>query len=68
MTSATSGAWISQSCRATLYESGSFRHVAGVSIFWETPIGPMRLNWSKALEKEVQDIDQNFEFTISTEF
>ena len=52
----------------TLYESGSFRHVAGVSIFWETPIGPMRLNWSKALEKEVQDIDQNFEFTISTEF
>ncbi len=52
----------------TFYESGSFRHVAGVSIFWETPIGPMRLNWSKALEKEVQDIDQNFEFTISTEF
>ena len=52
----------------TLYESGSFRYVAGVSIFWETPIGPMRLNWSKALEKEVQDIDQNFEFTISTEF
>lgn len=52
----------------THYESGSFRHVAGVSIFWETPIGPMRLNWSKALEKEVQDIDQNFEFTISTEF
>jgi outer membrane protein insertion porin family len=42
--------------------------VAGVSIFWETPIGPMRLNWSKALEKEVQDIDQNFEFTVSTEF
>ena len=52
----------------TFYESGSFRHVAGVSIFWETPIGPMRLNWSKALKKEDHDIDQNFEFTISTEF
>ena len=52
----------------TLYESGSFRHVAGISVFWVTPIGPMRLNWSKALEKEVQDKDQSFEFTISTEF
>ena len=52
----------------TFYESGSFRHVAGVSIFWETPIGQMRLNWSKALKKEDHDIDQNFEFTISTEF
>jgi len=52
----------------TFYESGSFSHVAGVSIFWETPIGPMRLNWSKALKKEDHDIDQNFEFTISTEF
>ncbi|MCV2892150.1 outer membrane protein assembly factor BamA [Lentibacter sp. XHP0401] len=52
----------------TIYESGSFRHVAGVSIFWKTPVGPMRLNWSKALEKEEQDDEQSFEFTISTEF
>ena len=52
----------------TLYESGSFRHTAGVSIFWTTPVGPMRLNWSKALEKEEFDEEQTFEFTISTEF
>lgn len=52
----------------TLYESGSWRHVAGISVFWDTPIGPLRLNWSKAIEKEAQDKEQSFEFTISTEF
>lgn len=51
-----------------LYESGSFRHVVGVSVFWETPIGPLRMNWSKALKKEARDKEQQFEFTISTEF
>ncbi|UYV39556.1 outer membrane protein assembly factor BamA [Rhodobacteraceae bacterium D3-12] len=46
----------------------SLRHVAGVSIFWTTPIGPLRLNFSRALKKETYDIEQNFEFTIRTEF
>ncbi len=52
----------------TLYESGSARHVIGVSLFWETPIGPLRMNYSKALKKETFDKEQQFEFTISSEF
>ncbi|OAN71405.1 outer membrane protein assembly factor BamA [Sulfitobacter sp. EhC04] len=49
-------------------ESGSFRHVVGVSLFWETPVGPLQFNFSKALKKEVFDKEQSFEFTLRTEF
>ncbi len=44
------------------------RAVAGLSVFWSTPIGPLRFNFSKALVKEDYDIEQPFEFTISTKF
>ncbi len=46
----------------------SLRHVVGVSLFWETPIGPLRFNFSEALVKESFDKERNFEFTIRTEF
>ena len=50
-------------------QSGAdLRHVAGVSIFWTTPIGPLRFNWSKALKKETYDKEQQFDLTISTSF
>ncbi len=44
------------------------RAVAGLSLFWTTPIGPLRFNFSKALVKEDYDREQPFEFTISTKF
>jgi len=49
-------------------ESGSFRHVIGFSIFWDTAIGPLRLNFSNALKKEDFDEEQTFDLTISTTF
>ena len=49
-------------------ESGSFRHVIGVSILWDTPIGPLRFNFSEALQKEVFDKEEKFDLTISTRF
>lgn len=51
-----------------LYEDRSWRHVVGLSIFWNTPIGPLRFNFSKALEKEDRDDEQKFDVTISTRF
>ncbi len=51
-----------------LYEDGAWRHVVGASLFWQTPIGPLRFNFSKALKKETQDLDRLFELTISTSF
>jgi outer membrane protein insertion porin family len=49
-------------------ESGSARHVIGVSILWDTPIGPLRFNFSEALQKETFDKEQQFDLTISTQF
>lgn len=45
-----------------------FRSVAGLSIFWTTPVGPLRFNFTQPLD--VQDIDEtkSFDVTISTSF
>lgn len=44
------------------------RAAVGASIFWTTPIGPLRFNFSKAVRKEDYDLDQNFDLTIQTRF
>lgn len=44
------------------------RSSIGVSIFWDTPVGPLRFNFSKALQKEDYDKEQTFDLTISTKF
>ncbi|MEP5632916.1 MAG: outer membrane protein assembly factor BamA [Tateyamaria sp.] len=49
-------------------EGGSFRHVIGFSIFWDTAVGPLRLNFTNALVKEDFDEEQTFDLTISTTF
>ena len=49
-------------------EDGSFRHVIGVSVFWETPLGPLQFNVSEALKKEDFDKEQSFEITLRTRF
>ncbi|MCK4713742.1 MAG: BamA/TamA family outer membrane protein, partial [Marinosulfonomonas sp.] len=45
-----------------------WRSAIGVSILWTTGIGPLRFNFSKALQKEAYDIDRSFELTIQTRF
>ncbi|MFK7937853.1 MAG: outer membrane protein assembly factor BamA [Roseovarius sp.] len=44
------------------------RHVVGVSVFWESPFGPLRMNFSQALKKEPGDIEQVFDLTVRTQF
>lgn len=51
-----------------LYESGSARQVVGLSLFWKTPVGPLRFNWTHALKKEAFDKEQTFDLSISTNF
>lgn len=48
-------------------ESGSFRHVIGVSIYWDTPLGPLQFNISDAIKKETYDREQKFEVTLQTQ-
>ncbi|MEM6588591.1 MAG: outer membrane protein assembly factor BamA [Pseudomonadota bacterium] len=44
------------------------RHVVGVSLFWESPFGPLRLDLSNALKKEPGDIEREFDFSVRTDF
>ncbi|RPE71472.1 Beta-barrel assembly machine subunit BamA [Pacificibacter maritimus] len=49
-------------------EDISWRTVVGASVFLKTPIGPLRFNFTKALNKEDYDVEQNFDLTIATQF
>jgi len=44
------------------------RHVIGVSVFWSSPFGPLRMNFSNALQSEPGDIEQNFNLTVRSNF
>ncbi len=44
------------------------RATIGLSVFWTTPIGPLRFNFSRAVKKEDYDKEQTFDLTISTKF
>ncbi|MBU2993210.1 outer membrane protein assembly factor BamA [Octadecabacter sp. 1_MG-2023] len=50
------------------YDDFTPRTIAGVSIFWDTPIGPLRFNWTEPLDVQPNDVTKQFDVTISTEF
>jgi outer membrane protein insertion porin family len=51
-----------------LYDDFTLRAVVGVSIFWNTPIGPLRFNFTDAVKKAEHDVEQSFDLTVSTSF
>lgn len=51
-----------------LYNDYTARTVAGVSLFWRTPLGPLRFNFSEPIDMQSEDIAKNFDVTISTSF
>ncbi len=53
---------------STVDDSFKPRASVGLSVFWTTPIGPLRFNFSHALKKEELDEEQSFDLTISTKF
>jgi len=44
------------------------RSVVGVSIFWDTAIGPLRFNFSHPIQVEDYDRTRNFDFTVEARF
>lgn len=52
----------------TVDDSAALRSAVGVSVFWDTPIGPLRFNFSRAIAKQSFDKVRNFDLTISTRF
>jgi outer membrane protein insertion porin family len=51
-----------------LADSSSVRASAGVSLLWNSPMGPLRLDVAKALKKESYDTEQLIRFGASTRF
>lgn len=52
----------------TVDDSQIFRSAAGVSIFWTTPIGPLRFNFARPIQKESYDQTEDFRVSIDTRF
>ena len=51
-----------------LADSSAVRASAGVSLIWNSPLGPLRLDVAKALMKESYDSEQLIRFGASTRF
>ena len=51
-----------------LYNDFTPRAVVGLSLFWQTPIGPLRFNFMQPLISETYDRPKSFDLTIATSF
>jgi outer membrane protein insertion porin family len=52
----------------TVDDGFSLRSSIGLSLFWKTVVGPLRINYSKALSKKSYDKTQMLELSVSTQF
>ncbi len=59
---------VGSSAGAVIYDDFTPRTIAGVSLFWDTPIGPLRFNWTEPVDVQPGDETRQFDVTISTEF
>ena len=46
----------------------TLRASAGLSVFWRSPMGPIRFDFSQVLAKEDYDKTETFRFSTSTRF
>ena len=49
-------------------DSFELRSTIGFGLLWDTQIGPLRFNFTNAINAETADREQSFDFTISTRF
>lgn len=52
----------------TVRDNLGLRASAGISVFWNAPVGPIRLDFSKILAKESYDRTEGFRFSTQTQF
>ena len=54
--------------RTLIEDELALRASVGLSIFWDSPFGPIRFDFSEVLAKEEYDRTENFRFSTSTQF
>jgi outer membrane protein insertion porin family len=64
----TGSLWGLDNTAGRIDDGANVRSAAGVSIFWDTVIGPLRFNWSRPIKRETYDVIENFRFTVDTRF
>jgi outer membrane protein insertion porin family len=53
---------------ADLADDSSVRSSVGASLMWNSPVGPLRMDFAKVLSKQSYDEEQFFRFGASTKF
>jgi len=46
----------------------AFRASVGISVFWKSPMGPLKFDFSKVLKKAPYDVPETFYFSTATNF
>ena len=49
-------------------DSNSFGTSIGASVFWDSPVGPLRFDFTEAIDKETFDKTEFFQFSGGTNF
>ena len=65
---ATGGAKKALAGTGNLADSDSIRSSVGASVMWNSPVGPIRMDFAKVLTKESYDETQFFRFGASSRF
>ncbi len=52
----------------TVVDDLNLRWTAGISIFWKSPMGPLRFDFSQIIKKDYYDKTELFRFSTSTRF
>jgi len=50
------------------YDFDEFRYTTGLSLFWASPVGPLKISMAKALNSKPGDRKQVFQFTVGGVF
>jgi outer membrane protein insertion porin family len=53
---------------ATVQDDLFFRATAGISVFWKSPMGPLRFDFSQIIRKDSYDKTELFRFSTTTSF
>jgi len=54
--------------RDCIQDDYALRASVGLSVFWKSPMGPIRFDFSQVLAKEDYDKTETFRFSTSTRF
>jgi outer membrane protein insertion porin family len=49
-------------------DSASLRATAGISLFWESPFGPVQFDFSQPFQREDYDQTETFRFSTRRQF